>query len=160
MGRWFLCSLVRYYGADSVYSVLASPTDLPGFWTFMYRVSPFTYLVSSVLSTGLSGTSVECSSIELLTVSPPGGQNCSRYLDPYVNAVHGKLLNPEASVNCQICPMSRTDQFLSSINISHSNVNRNIGILCAYVGFNVVAAVFLYWLFRVPKHWSRKVTKA
>jgi hypothetical protein len=33
------------------------------FWIFMNRVSPFTYFVSSVLSTGLSGTTVECSSI-------------------------------------------------------------------------------------------------
>jgi hypothetical protein len=28
------------------------------------------------------------------------------------------------------------------------------------VGFNIVAAVFLYWLCRVPKHWSRKVKQA
>lgn len=129
---------------------------MPHFWIWMNRVSPFTYFVSSVLTTGLSGTSVECSSIEWLTVSPPDGQTCGHYLDPYVQTVKGKLLNPEASVDCKICPMSKTDQFLESLNMSYSDVGRNIGLLFAYIGFNIVAALFMYWLCRVPKHWSRK----
>ncbi|OQD88934.1 hypothetical protein PENANT_c003G00615 [Penicillium antarcticum] len=137
--------------------VLASPSDLPRFWIFMYRLSPFTYLVSSVLSTGVAGTTVECSSIELLTVSPPAGQNCSSYLGPYIDALHGRLLNPEASTNCEICSMSRTDQFLEGLGMRYSDHWRNIGVLFAFVGFNIVAAVFLYWLIRVPKQWSRKV---
>ena len=33
--------------------VLAGPSVLPGFWIFMYRVSPFTYLVDGMLSTGM-----------------------------------------------------------------------------------------------------------
>ncbi|OQE13527.1 hypothetical protein PENFLA_c046G06969 [Penicillium flavigenum] len=136
--------------------VLANSSDMPRFWIFMNHVSPFTYFVSSVLSTGLSGTTVECSSIEWLTVSPPDGQTCSSYLDPYIKAMHGTLLNPEATVNCKICPMSSTDQFLASLNMSYSDVPRNIGLMFAYVGFNIVAALVLYWLFRVPKHWSRK----
>jgi ATP-binding cassette subfamily G (WHITE) protein 2 (PDR) len=123
----------------------------------MNRVSPFTYFVSSVLSTGLSGTTVECSSIEWLTVSPPDGQTCGSYLDPYIEVMHGTLLNHEATVDCKICPMSSTDQFLGSLNMSYSDVPRNIGLMFAYVGFNIVAALILYWLFRVPKHWSRKV---
>jgi ABC-type multidrug transport system permease subunit len=44
--------------------------------------------------------------------------------------------------------------------MSYSDHWRNIGVLFAYVGFNIVAAVFLYWLCRVPKHWSRKVKQA
>jgi ATP-binding cassette subfamily G (WHITE) protein 2 (PDR) len=126
----------------------------------MYRVSPFTYIVSGVLSTGVTGTEVKCSNIELLTVTPPSGQNCSNYLDPYINALHGKLLNPEASADCKICSLSSTDQFLAALNMYYSDHWRNVGIIFAFVGFNVVGAVFLYWLFRVPKHWSRKVKQA
>ncbi|KAF4772135.1 hypothetical protein HAV15_005009 [Penicillium sp. str.  len=137
--------------------VLANSSEMPHFWIWMNRVSPFTYFVSSVLSTGLTGTSVECSSIEWLTVSPPDGQTCGHYLDPYIQTVKGKLLNPEASVDCKICPMSKTDQFLESLNMSYSDVGRNIGLLFAYIGFNIVAALFMYWLCRVPKHWSRKL---
>ncbi|EDN03106.1 hypothetical protein HCAG_00970 [Histoplasma mississippiense (nom. inval.)] len=34
--------------------VLATPDAMPGFWIFMYRLSPFNYFVSSVLSTGIA----------------------------------------------------------------------------------------------------------
>lgn len=40
--------------------VLATPDQLPRFWIFMYRVSPFTYLVSGMLSVGISNTNVTC----------------------------------------------------------------------------------------------------
>lgn len=132
--------------------VLANPAQLPGFWIFMYRVSPFTYLVSAVLSTGLTGTTVQCSDIELLKVSPPPGQSCADYLDPYINVSKGKLHNPRDSVDCKICSMSRTDQFLLSLNMPYSEHWRNVGLLFAYVGFNIVAAISFYWLIRVPKH--------
>lgn len=123
----------------------------------MYRLSPFTYLVSGVLPTGLGGTEIKCSDIELLTVMPPAGHNCSSYLDPYVHALHGKLINPEASTECKVCPISSTDQFLALLNMDYSDHQRNIGILFAFVVFNIVAAVFLYWLCRVPKRKSRTV---
>ncbi|CAL5867147.1 uncharacterized protein PFLUO_LOCUS1359 [Penicillium psychrofluorescens] len=137
--------------------VLASPQELPGFWIFMYRVSPFTYLVSAVLSTGVSGADVACSAIELLHISPPKGETCMSYLGSYLKQTHGNLHNPNATADCQLCSISTTDQFLASINIYFSDHWRNIGLLFVYVGFNVLAAVFLYWLIRVPKHWSRKV---
>ncbi|KAJ5190035.1 CDR ABC transporter [Penicillium cf. griseofulvum] len=137
--------------------VLSSPSEMPRFWIFMYRLSPFTYYVSAVLSTGLSGATVECSSIEVLTVSPPDGQTCGSYLEPYINTIHGTLLNPEASVDCKVCTMSRTDQFLANLNIYNSDVPRNIGILFGYVAFNISMTLVLYWFFRVPKPRSREV---
>lgn len=136
--------------------VLATPEVLPGFWIFMYRASPFTYLVSAVLSTGLSGTAIECSSIELMHIPPPAGQNCSSYLDRYAKTAGSKVINPAATTDCQMCAMSRTDQFLALINIYYSDVWRNVGLLFVYVVFNAAAAVFLYWLMRVPKRRDRK----
>ncbi|KKK23290.1 hypothetical protein ARAM_005641 [Aspergillus rambellii] len=136
--------------------VLASPNALPGFWIFMYRVSPFTYLVSSVLTTGLSGAEVHCSSIELLNIPPPAGQNCSAYLGPYVDMIHGTLLNPADTTQCQLCTVSTTDQYLENLGMNPSDLWRNVGILFVYVVFNAFAAVFLYWLIRVPKKKSHK----
>lgn len=136
--------------------ILATPQVLPRFWIFMYRASPFTYLVSAVLSTGLTATSVQCSSIELLQISPPAGQSCSSYLGPYIHASKGSLLNPEATADCQICSISQTDQFLGSLNIYYSDLWRNVGLLFVYIAFNAAAAVFLYWLIRVPKRRSRE----
>jgi ABC-type multidrug transport system permease subunit len=130
---------------------------MPRFWIFMYRLSPFTYYVSAVLATGLSGATVECSSIEVLTVSPPDGQTCGGYLGPYIQATQGALLNPDASVDCKVCTMSRTDQFLAGLDIEYSDVPRNIGILFAYVAFNIAMTFVVYWFFRVPKGRGREV---
>lgn len=55
------------------------------------------------------------------------------------------------SNSCEFCPLSSTNQFLARVNISYSDSWRNFGILFAYIGFNVVLAVFVYWLVRVPK---------
>src|ERR1700712_4110219 len=42
--------------------IMQTPTALPGFWIFMYRVSPFTYWVSGIVATELHGRPIECSS--------------------------------------------------------------------------------------------------
>ena len=55
-----------------------------------------------------------------------------------------------------MCAMSRTDQFLAMIDIYYSDLWRNVGVLFVYIVFNAAAAVFLYWLARVPKRWNRK----
>lgn len=133
---------------------------LPKGLLWMYRLSPFTYLVSAVLSVGLSGNKVVCSGIELLKMPPPAGQNCSSYLEPYVTAYRANLLNPNATTECHMCAVSSTNDFLASLSIKYSDHWRNIGLLFAYVGFNIVAALVVYWLVRVHKRWSRKVKKA
>lgn len=132
-------------------SVLASPQAMPRFWIFMYRLSPFTYYVSSVLSTGLANTEVQCSSIEFLKLSPPAGQTCGNYLQSYIKAAGGKLTNPTATENCQYCPVADTNTFLRSVNISFDDCWRNIGILFLFIAVNIFGAIGLYWLIRVPK---------
>lgn len=54
-------------------------------------MSPFTYLVSAVLSTGLIRTAVQGPDIELLKVPPAADETCSSYIDPYVKATGGHL---------------------------------------------------------------------
>ncbi|CAI7673956.1 unnamed protein product [Penicillium pancosmium] len=137
--------------------VLASPAQLGKFWIFMYRVSPFTYLVSAVLSTGLSGSDATCSDIELLKVDPPTGQTCIEYLGEYAKFAQAKLFNEDATSGCEICSITNADQFLLQLNIKFSDHWRNIGLLFVYIGVNILGALLLYWLARVPKKWSRKV---
>lgn len=139
--------------------VLATPESLPGFWIFMYRVSPFTYLVGGFLSTGLANTNVTCAANEYVTFQPQNG-NCGSYMSEYLKTFPGYLEDPNATADCQFCSYGDSNTFLSSVDISYDDRWRNFGILWAYIIFNIFAAVFFYWLVRVPKNTGRKKEKA
>lgn len=138
--------------------VLANSSSL-GWWIWMYRVSPFTYFVSGILSTALGGSAVVCSDIEVTTVQPPAGQSCGQYLGTYIELAQANLLNPNSTSDCQMCAFRSTDQFLTTINASYENRWRDYGIEFVYILFNIAAACFLYWLARVPKKTGAKVVE-
>lgn len=131
--------------------VLATPQALPGFWIFMYRVSPFTYLVSGMLSTGVSGTNAVCEEVEYLHFDPPSNMTCQNYMADYISKMGGYLQNPSATNDCAFCTISSTDTFLAAVSSYYKDAWRNFGIMWAYIIFNIFAAVFIYWLARVPK---------
>ena len=53
--------------------ILAGPDQLPGFWIFMYRVNPFTYLVSSFMATTLGQAHAYCADTEFQVFAPANG---------------------------------------------------------------------------------------
>lgn len=119
----------------------------------MYRVNPFTYLVSSLLGSTLGGAPVTCAENELKKFSAPEGQTCGEYLQGYMSLSGGNVINPEAAGDelCQFCSMKNTNDFLTGISVDYNLRWRNWGIFCAYIVFNIGGAIFLYWLARVPK---------
>jgi ATP-binding cassette subfamily G (WHITE) protein 2 (PDR) len=131
--------------------VLATPQSLPGFWIFMYRVSPFTYLASAMLSVGVANTKLVCAANEFLSFSAPSGQTCGDFMKSYISSSGGYLEDPSATGNCSFCQVSSTNTFLASVNANYSERWRNFGIMWVYVGFNIGFALFIYWLARVPK---------
>lgn len=131
--------------------VLATPEQLPGFWIFMYRVSPFTYLVSAMLSTGVSGNNAICENVEFLTFDPPANMTCQSYMQSYIDEAGGYLQDKYATSNCNFCSIDETDNFLKQIHSSYSDAWRNFGLMWVYIVFNIAAAVSIYWLARVPK---------
>ena len=133
--------------------VMQPPNKLPGFWIFMYRVSPFTYWTGGMAASQVHGRKVHCSSQETVSLDPPSGQTCGSYLGKYASAAGGQILNPESQVNCQYCSMRVADQFLGASWIYYSDRWRNFGIVWAFIAFNVFMATFLYYAFRVKK-WS------
>ncbi|KAK3389429.1 ABC transporter-like protein [Podospora didyma] len=135
--------------------VLQTRAALPGFWIFMYRVSPFTYWIAGIVSTLLHDRPVECSAVETLIFDPPSGMTCAQYLQPMLSAAPGTLQNPAAVEQCRYCTLSVADQFLGSVDIFYSERWRNFGIIWAYIIFDVIMAVSLYYVFRVKK-WSFK----
>ncbi|KAJ5961268.1 CDR ABC transporter [Penicillium vulpinum] len=138
--------------------VLATPQQMPRFWIFMYRVSPFTYLVSAMLSTGTSGANVVCEDIEYLHFEP-AGNTCGEYMSDYISAAGGYLLNENATTDCTFCAIKHTDTFLGSVGSYYKDAWRNFGLMWVYIIFNIAAALAIYWLARVPKGTRSKKTK-
>ncbi|KAM0433852.1 hypothetical protein ACHAPT_003795 [Fusarium lateritium] len=136
--------------------VLVPYSGLPGFWTFMYRVSPMTYLIGAMLSNGVALQKVECSEVELLMFSPPANMTCEAYAGPFVQMAGGTLQNPQANETCLFCPVASTDTYLATLDIHYSERWRNFGLIWIYVVFNVFAALGAYWLLRVPKKSLRR----
>lgn len=117
----------------------------------MYRVSPLTYIVQGLLSTGVEGAKITCSPREILTILSPDGMSCKEFLGPYAEATFGNILTPNSTTSCNYCSMTSSTPFLISVHALVSQAWRNFGIIIAFTAINVVGALFFYWLGRVPK---------
>ncbi|KAF4453657.1 ATPase [Fusarium austroafricanum] len=136
--------------------ILASPSNMPGFWIWMYRVSPFTYLVSAILSTGIANTSVTCAANEYTVFEPPNGTTCGEYLNEYVKKAGGYILDKAATTQCKFCTVKDTNVFLKALSSSYEHRWRDFGIGMVYIVVNIAGALFLYWLVRMPKNKNKK----
>ncbi|KAH7028749.1 multidrug resistance protein CDR1 [Microdochium trichocladiopsis] len=133
-----------------------APADLPQFWTFMYRVSPVTYMISGVMSSAMSGYEVTCAPGEVLRMVLPSSTNatttCADFLAGFVAAEGGRVLEQGGGDGtCAFCPLATTDAFLARFGIEYADRWRNFGLLWVYIFVNIGLALGLYWVFRVPK---------
>lgn len=101
-----------------------------------------------MLGTGIGDANIVCADNELLQFSAPAGQTCGQYVQPYM-AAYGGYLQDDATSSCSFCSASSTNVFLASFDIYPSQKWRNFGIMWAFIGFNIVAALVIYWLARV-----------
>ncbi|KAK6527806.1 GTPase-activating protein [Orbilia ellipsospora] len=140
--------------------VIAPPSALPGFWIFMYRVSPLTYLVGGIAGAAMHDRKVTCTDTELAIFPPPSGQTCAKYMAEYLSVAPGRLQqdDPNSTTECRYCSIQTSDQFLAQSGIEYSQRWRNFGIVWGYVVFNIFATIALYYLFRV-KVWKSPETK-
>lgn len=150
---WMLCILFCGIGVPRA--------DLPGFWAFMYRASPATYLVGGIMSTAVANNNVTCADYEVLHLVPPPGGNmsCGEFLNPFAKASGGRVLDPAALDQCGYCPLGTTNDFLARFELSYDTRWRDFGLVWVFILFNIGAALGLYWAFRVPKGKSSKVKR-
>ena len=124
----------------------------------MYRISPFTYLVSGMMSTGLANTEVVCADIEYLHFDPRAGETCYTYLEPYISYAGGYLKHgtENATTQCSLCPLKDTNVFLANVNSFYDQRWNDFAYLWAFIIFNIFGAIGMYWLVRVPKKAKQK----
>lgn len=107
--------------------VLATPDTMPRFWIFMYRVSPFTYLVSAMLSTAVANTEVHCAANEYLNFEPLNGMTCGEYMKDWISQFGGYLQDPSNTTMCSYCSIGDTNTFLASVRADYNDRWRNFG---------------------------------
>lgn len=117
----------------------------------MYRVSPLTYLAAAMMAAGIANAPVECSDIEVLSVTPPTGKTCEEYLSAYQSYAGGTIINPNSADKCRFCPLQNTNTYLDSVGAEYSQRWRNATLMLVYIAFNVVGIFALYWFFRMPR---------
>lgn len=142
---------VLFYTFILAFSGVLQPLrQLATFWHFAYYVSPFTWLVSAMMSVGVHDVPVQCAAAEINIFQPPEGQTCGDYAGAFANASMAVLYNPVASKDCQFCQFSVADVYLAALNMSYSERWRNFGLLLAYTVFNVAAFTCCFYLYSGP----------
>jgi ATP-binding cassette subfamily G (WHITE) protein 2 (PDR) len=140
--------------------VLQNVDALPGFWIFMYRLSPFTYWIAGMVGTQLHEREVICSDTEYSTFAPPSGMTCQEYTSEWWSQTHfltrGYIENMNSTTECRYCPIFVADQYMATIDVSYDDRWMNFGIMWAFIGFNFSVAIFSYWFFRVRSSGGKK----
>jgi hypothetical protein len=89
-------------------------------------------------SSAIGGQQVNCSAIEFVDITPPSGQTCGQYMDPYISFAGGYLTNPDATSACNFCGVRTTDDLMAiNYNIFYSHRWRNLGFIMVFILFNV-----------------------
>lgn len=157
-----------------VFSGVAQPASLmPGFWReWMFPLSPFTHLIEGMLGDIYKDKPIRCAPVELNLINPPTGQTCDQYLSgfssrldqaPRGSGYYEVLQGPNGSEQCGYCQYRFGEDFLATVgtrafSFSSSHRFRVIGIVFAYIAFNIALAYGLFYLARIHK-WKKQTVK-
>ncbi|EMC93966.1 hypothetical protein BAUCODRAFT_75202 [Baudoinia panamericana UAMH 10762] len=113
--------------------------QIPEGWrVWLYQLDPFTRLISGLVATELHGLPVVCTETELNHFTAPAGQTCGEYMASFfANGGPGYIVNNMTS-DCAYCAYSVGDQFYEPLGISFDKRWRDFGILCAFIGSNLI----------------------
>lgn len=134
--------------------VVRSFAQLPVFWRYwMYYVNPSTYWIGGILAATLTGIPVVCTSEETGHFDPPPGQTCGDYAGAFAQSAGGYLVDTAATSNCEYCPYSMGDQYLTTLNISPQDKWPYFGIFFAFCISNWALVYFFIYTVRI-RGWS------
>ena len=146
--------------------VVQPPSQLPYFWSsWMFRLSPFTWIMEGILGNAVGDAKVDCQPNELQTIIPPN-VSCERWMEPWTakrDAVNPPprtgyyVSNPDGT--CGFCRYRYGEDYLNSVEMTAKGMYRDLGIICAYIVFNTLLLFGLFWLFRIYKFGKNKKDK-
>ncbi|KAF2090707.1 hypothetical protein K490DRAFT_62029 [Saccharata proteae CBS 121410] len=122
--------------------------SMPAFWrAWLYQLDPFTRLIGGMIVTELHDLPVSCKPAELNSFTAPPGQTCGEYMADFFAAGGAGYIVDNATSACEYCAYKVGDEFLEPLGYGFEHRWRDLGILAAFVGSNLillfVAARFL-----------------
>jgi ABC-type multidrug transport system permease subunit len=119
--------------------VLVPYLQIQKFWRYwLYYLNAYTYLMGSLLTSGLFDWNVKIRTNGLAIFDKPNGQTCQQYLSRYMSPdglVHlANLINSEATSDCRVCQYSRGSHYLITLNMTDSSVGWRDMEFCVIFG--------------------------
>ncbi|KAF2157433.1 ABC transporter [Myriangium duriaei CBS 260.36] len=113
--------------------------QIPKFWrSWLYQLNPLTRLVGGMIVTELHGQSVVCTESELNRFTAPAGQTCGEYMEAFFSRGGAGYIVNNATSACEYCAYKIGDQFYEPFGLSFDNRWRDLGILLAFIGSNLI----------------------
>jgi ABC-type multidrug transport system ATPase subunit/ABC-type multidrug transport system permease subunit len=113
--------------------------QIPKFWrAWLYQLDPFTRLIGGMVVTELHDRAVTCKPSELNPFNAPAGMNCGEYMAPFFERGGAGYIVNNATSACQYCAYKVGDQFYTGLGLDFNNRWRDLGILIAFTGSNLV----------------------
>jgi ATP-binding cassette subfamily G (WHITE) protein 2 (SNQ2) len=113
--------------------------QMPGFWrAWLYQLDPFTRLIGGMTVTELHGRTVTCLESELNHFTAPAGQTCGEYMRDFFGGGGLGYLVENATSACAYCAYRTGDQFYEALGFNFGNRWRDLGILTAFIGSNLL----------------------
>ena len=126
--------------------VVVPPAGLPHFWrSWMYWLTPFHYLLEAFLGVAIHDQPVRCKDKEFARFTPPNGQSCQDYLQPYIRQAGG-YVQTGANGICEFCQYENGDEFGMGFSVYYKNIWRDFGIFCGFILFNYAVVFLATWL--------------
>lgn len=88
--------------------------------------------------TELHGREVVCKAAELQHFTAPAGQTCGEYMANFFSAGGAGYIVNNATSACEYCAYKVGDQFYEPLGFTFDNRWRDLGILIAFIGSNLV----------------------
>jgi ATP-binding cassette, subfamily G (WHITE), member 2, SNQ2 len=113
--------------------------QIPGFWrAWLYQLNPFTRLIGGMVVTEMHGRAVECTTAELNHFTSPAGQTCGEYMAEFFKIGGPGYIVNNNTQNCEYCAYKVGDEFYTPLGYSFDNRWRDLGILMAFIGSNLI----------------------
>ncbi|KAF2423406.1 hypothetical protein EJ08DRAFT_596084 [Tothia fuscella] len=120
---------------------------MPYFWkSWMYYLSPFTYLLEGMLALVVHNVPVTCDITELAVFSAPPGQTCQSYVGPYI-AQAGGYVTTQPNGQCGFCQYRNGDEFAAGFSVYFRHLWRDFGFFWAYIVFNFAVVFIASWFY-------------